>query len=263
MVAENFDRCLAFVLKEEGGDDDDPRDHGGRTSRGITQRVYDAYRARKNEAPADVWRASTEEVRDIYKTQYWNPYCDGLPSGVDLMFFDYCVNAGRTQAVRDLQRCLGVPVDGMYGMRTDHAVKEANAHDLIESYAERREAFYRALKQFKVYGRGWLGRTNRVRLLALSMSGAESTVQHISADPVSPKANASDVKSGPISAENAATGSGASAGLYGLIDQAKEMLSPYADVIQYVKYALLVLTFLGVAFMAYDFVQRQRAKEVT
>ena len=61
-----FDSCLPWILKMEGGNDDDPHDHGGRTSRGVIQREYDAYRREKGEATRDVWTASDAEIADIY-----------------------------------------------------------------------------------------------------------------------------------------------------------------------------------------------------
>jgi len=39
----NFAKALAWLRTSEGGNDDDPDDSGGRTSRGITQREYNAY----------------------------------------------------------------------------------------------------------------------------------------------------------------------------------------------------------------------------
>ena len=44
----NFDACVALVLASEGFNDDDPRDPGGRTSRGVTQREYDIWRRTHN-----------------------------------------------------------------------------------------------------------------------------------------------------------------------------------------------------------------------
>jgi len=35
MAAASFSRALALVLIDEGGLDDDPHDHGGRTAHGI------------------------------------------------------------------------------------------------------------------------------------------------------------------------------------------------------------------------------------
>ena len=37
---DNFDACLAFTLKEEGGYSDNPADPGGATNMGITLATY-------------------------------------------------------------------------------------------------------------------------------------------------------------------------------------------------------------------------------
>lgn len=44
MSADGFEPALAFVLRWEGGFVDNPADPGGRTNKGITQKVYDAWR---------------------------------------------------------------------------------------------------------------------------------------------------------------------------------------------------------------------------
>ena len=167
MTSANFRACLTVTLREEGGNSDDPHDHGGRTSRGVTQREYDAYRAARGQPMADVWTATQTEIEDIYHTQYWNPYCDSLPSGLDLAFFDFGVNAGRQQAVKALQRALGVSADGMFGIRTKEAIDSASdIGAVIHAFCERRRAFYQALAQFPRYGKGWMARTARVERAA-------------------------------------------------------------------------------------------------
>src|SRR4029450_10024608 len=91
----NFRKCLPLLLEHEGGNDDDPRDPGGRTSRGILQREWDAWRRTRPGLPADVWRAPQDQVEAIYRQNYWNPLrCDDLPAGVDYAGFDYGVNSG-------------------------------------------------------------------------------------------------------------------------------------------------------------------------
>ena len=63
-------------------DDDDPRDPGGRTSRGITQNEWNNWRASHPGLPADVWQAPQEQVEAIYRLNYWNALaCDQLPAG--------------------------------------------------------------------------------------------------------------------------------------------------------------------------------------
>ena len=53
-----YDDALAFVLRWEGGFVNDPNDHGGRTNKGVTQRVYDAWRASQGQLAADVAKIS-------------------------------------------------------------------------------------------------------------------------------------------------------------------------------------------------------------
>src|SRR5581483_8514914 len=170
-VIGDFPACLAIIRKEEGGNDDDPHDHGGRTSRGITQREWDAYRATRPNLPADVWQAPNADIDAIYHDQYWAPYCDALPAGIDLVFFNTAVNSGRQQAVKELQRALGVEADGMLGMVTRQAVASyADIPGLIRKACALRRAYYRALAQFPRYGRGWLARTDRVEQSALLLA---------------------------------------------------------------------------------------------
>src|ERR1700690_305588 len=111
MTAESFPKSLAFVLKDEGGNDDDPADHGGRTSRGITQREWTAWLAEKGLASSDVWAAPQSEIDTIYHDEYWQPYCDLFPSGTDYLFFDMAVNSGPHEATLILQRSLGLAAD--------------------------------------------------------------------------------------------------------------------------------------------------------
>lgn len=157
MVAGNFQASLKAVLESEGGNDDDPSDHGGRTSRGITQREYDAW-SQENKIPRkDVWKATHDEIETIYHDEYWAPYCDLLPSGVDYLYFDMRVNAGPYRATVLLQSALGITADGRMGPITRQAVGKADARDLIVKYTEVKQAFYRSLHQPK-YLKGWLNR---------------------------------------------------------------------------------------------------------
>jgi lysozyme family protein len=105
----NFPACLAITLKYEGGYSDNPRDPGGPTCRGITQRVYDAYR----HGPLgyrSVRYIAENEVQDIYRHQYWDAIRgDDLPAGVDLIAFDIAVNSGPGRATQWLAASAGYP----------------------------------------------------------------------------------------------------------------------------------------------------------
>jgi len=168
MVAESFAHSLAAVLKEEGGNDDDPQDHGGRTSRGITQREYDAWRSAHGQGPIDVWTAPQEDIVAIYHEEYWQPWCDSLPSGIDYLYFDFSVNAGPVRAAIVLQRALGLPADGRIGPVTRAAIKSADPKKLLFDFSDQKAAFYRSLHQ-PHFIKGWLNRVAFSQDIAASM----------------------------------------------------------------------------------------------
>src|SRR5262245_62785180 len=181
MAAASFSRALALVLIDEGGLDDDPHDHGGRTAHGIIQREYDGFRARHDLPRQDVWKITPAEYTEIYHDRYWMPWCDRLPAGMDYAFFDAAVNAGPAQAARTLQRALGLRADGNMGDVTLAACKEASEQDpegVIHAFCEKRRAFYRALAQFPRYGRGWLSRVDHVERAAKAMVSAGAAETH-------------------------------------------------------------------------------------
>lgn len=167
-MQENFEPSLVELLKDEGGNDDDPADHGGRTSRGITQREYNAWRKEQGLPPRDVWTAADGEVRAIYKEEYWEPWCDSLPQGVDYLYFNMAVNAGPFRATVLLQRALGVNADGRIGPITRAAVAAANPRRFVEDYTRVTKAFYQSLHQPR-FIRGWLNRADHARAVALAM----------------------------------------------------------------------------------------------
>jgi lysozyme family protein len=172
----NWPTSLALILKEEGGNDDNPHDPGGRTSRGITQREYDAFRRASGEPLQDVWSASNEEVDKIYRSNYWLPYGPSLPSGVDLCYFNMAVNSGAGEATKLLQRALGVNADGRIGAVTLEAIKEANPIRTVSAFSDECQKFYRSLSGYKYFGKGWLSRTATVEAAALKLAAQEVTV---------------------------------------------------------------------------------------
>src|SRR5262245_58713876 len=178
MAASSFSEALARLLVHEGGNDDDPRDPGGRTSRGILQREWDAWRGSHPGLPADVWRAPQDQVEAIYRQNYWNALrCDDLPAGVDYAVFDYGVNSGIGRAAKVLQRLVATAVDGEVGPATVAATKRANAVALIEAICDERLAFLQGLRTWPTFGRGWGRRVREVRAAARAMNAAPPSPQ--------------------------------------------------------------------------------------
>ena len=92
-MKKNFDKCLAMLLKHEGGFVDHPKDPGGMTNLGVTKAVYDKWIGR--ESTEEEMRGLTQDdVAPIYKKNYWDRCkCDDLPSGADWSVFDWAVNS--------------------------------------------------------------------------------------------------------------------------------------------------------------------------
>lgn len=169
-MKENYDRCLAEVLEQEGGYSNDPGDPGGPTKYGIT--IWDARMYWKHDATAaDVRAMPLDVAKQIYKSKYWDAiHGDDLPGGVDLAVFDYGVNSGIHRAAMVLQRLIGVPDDGVIGPITLAAVSTRDPANLAASICDERIAFLQRLGTWHLFGRGWGRRVAEVKALALKMA---------------------------------------------------------------------------------------------
>lgn len=175
MTASNFPKALMLVLKSEGGYVDNVHDRGGATMQGVTQRVYDAYRATKAMPRRGVSFISPSEVEDIYRAQYWATIKgDDLPPGVDYATFDAAVNSGNVRAAQWLQKAIPtVPVDGHIGLGTVAAAKGINDRvAVVRRLCGYRTGFLHALTNWKYFGRGWANRMRDVQAAAEAMAQA-------------------------------------------------------------------------------------------
>jgi lysozyme family protein len=172
-MADRFDTCLTFTLREEGGYVDDPADPGGATNMGITLATLRQWSDDQDLGPAQVEDITQRTAKAIYRSLYWNPLrADALPVGVDLSVFDMGVNAGIWRSARLLQAALGFTgdeVDGCVGPETLAAVTKCNPRSLVDDLAARQAAYYRGLADFPTFGTGWLNRTQARQLAALAM----------------------------------------------------------------------------------------------
>lgn len=169
-MQKNFDASLKHVLVHEGGYVNHPKDPGGATNKGVTQAVYDAYRAKKGLVRQSVRVISDFEVSEIYRKEYWDRVKgDSLPAGVDYCVFDFAVNSGVSRAVKYLQRSVGVADDGKIGPATLAAVKTHDPAKLINEICTRRQEFLEGLNTFSTFGKGWTRRVAGVEVTAKGM----------------------------------------------------------------------------------------------
>jgi lysozyme family protein len=177
MAANNWKQAFEQMLASEGGFTDDERDNGnklpdgrkGSTMLGVTQFNWENHIG--HQVTHDQMRKLTPaDVEPLYKKKYWDAVrADELPSGIDYLMFDFCVNAGAGRAIKTLQASVGTTPDGGFGAITMKAVEAMSTADLIEIFSQEKEAFYRSLRDFQVYGKGWLNRVEQVKVKSTSM----------------------------------------------------------------------------------------------
>lgn len=274
MTTSGFARSLPPVLVYEGGKVNLASDPGGKTNQGVIQRVYTAWRKAHGQPSADVYDMTNAERDAIYRSQYWDAVQgDKLPDGIDFVVFDGAVNSGPIQSIKWLQRALGVTADGQLGTVTFGALAANYNHvALVDAIVDRREAFLKALKTFKTFGKGWLSRTAKVRALGRSWAAGNAAASPtVSPAPVhttaSPKADVTDVSKAPSKGvADAATGAGiGAAGLGGTLQTLQEQLTPFSMAGGWIGKLVVILIIVGAVLtiggLAYRFwAQRKKAK---
>ena len=170
-MIDNFEKSLEMVLHHEGGYVDHPKDPGGATNYGVTKKVYEVYLGREC-TKDEVKDMPLKAVREIYKRKYWDKIRgDDLPAGLDWAVFDFAVNAGVSRAAKLLQGFLATPVDGVIGSGTLKAIDNypTTIKGVIETYTAQRSQFYKSLKNYDTFGKGWDRRCYETRKSAVQM----------------------------------------------------------------------------------------------
>ncbi|MDG4900564.1 MULTISPECIES: glycoside hydrolase family 108 protein [unclassified Mesorhizobium] len=274
MTASREQESLARVLGHEGGYSNHPADPGGATMKGVTQRVYDAYRRSKGLAVRSVKSTTSQELFEIYDRQYWDAVKgDQLPAGVDYVLFDGAVNSGPKQSIMWLQRALGPlyqgRVDGVMGLGTIAAVQACNNHDaLIDHICDQRLAFLQHLKTWRVFGTGWGSRVAEVRSIGQAWAtGAMPQIANF-VDGGQAKAFVEDAKAAPsIAPADAAAGGGvAGIGVSGTLAELQNQLSPFSYASEWIGKVVVILALvsavMAIGGLAYGWYARRKAARI-
>lgn len=165
MASSFTDKALQFVLTNEGGYVNDPRDTGGETNLGITKAV-----ALEAGYTGEMRDLTVTGAKVIYRKFFW--IWDGFDSQrLATKCFDIGVNCGNRRAVRLLQQAMnnmgaGIVSDGNLGPKT---LAFANASDevaLLKKLVVELNAHYVNLvaKQpgKRAFLNGWLNRAARL-----------------------------------------------------------------------------------------------------
>lgn len=150
----NFDNAFTKLLVHEGGFSDHAADPGGKTKYGVTEAV-----AREVGWRGDMQDLPLDLAKRIYKDRYWDAIkAEELPASVRYAVFDAAVNSGPRQAIKWLQRAVGVQDDGIIGPKTLAAANQADGQALAANMLGQRLQFMTGLPTWNAFGKGWARR---------------------------------------------------------------------------------------------------------
>jgi len=165
-----FKEALQYILKEEGGYVNHPKDPGGMTNLGVTRRALEDFKG--GHVSDDEMRTLTSEsVAPFYEYMYWDKCrCGELPSRVALIVFDCAVNQGVPTACRILQEAVGAKVDGVLGPKTMAMVKVCASRETVYMVAILRAKRYLGTRNVETFGKGWGNRLYSILTSALLLA---------------------------------------------------------------------------------------------
>ena len=152
----NFDTAFDLLISHEGGFSNRPLsdDPGGATMYGVTEKV-----ARANGYTGQMQDLTLDFAKSVYRKQYWDVcQCDAMPDALRYPLFDAAVNSGSGQAIKWLQACVGVKVDGGIGPITRQAVNMASPQIVRQQMIGKRLRAMTEFKNWTANSRGWARR---------------------------------------------------------------------------------------------------------
>ncbi|MGH1405963.1 MAG: TIGR02594 family protein [Rhodomicrobiaceae bacterium] len=168
-----FQIALSHVLKVEGGWSNHKDDKGGPTYKGITLNAYqrakrDGVLPHYNGNDIEALRKLTHnQISLIYETYYWKKAgCQYLSLPIAIALFDAAVNHGPGKAVKLLQSSIGAEVDGEVGPETISLANKKSLEVTLNNFISVRRTHYKQLKQFHIFGKGWLNRLSQTERIA-------------------------------------------------------------------------------------------------
>lgn len=171
----DFDNAFRYLMVNEGSYSDLEKDPGGRTIFGITERdypedfakIYALYKQGKKDEALKL-------TKEFYRKNFWQ-YRYQLIHDTALAFklFDLSVNIGKVKAIKLLQQILkyiykqNINITGNFDIPTFYAVntviEKYGRDNLYNNYVRAAELYYKKLKLFWFFGKGWLNRLFRKR----------------------------------------------------------------------------------------------------
>jgi lysozyme family protein len=168
----NFDQAFLHLLGIEKGFSNNKADKGGATNWGITIKVLGQWRG-KSVTVEDVRGLSMNEAKQIYKAWYWDPIGGDHLKHYSMAYalFDQAVNRGVSTVVKQAQKIIGVPADGVMGPKTIEALNLYSEKVFLDEFIDAARRSYASIVQADpsqaIFKNGW---ENRVRALETYLS---------------------------------------------------------------------------------------------
>jgi lysozyme family protein len=148
----SFDDAFDALIGNEGGYVDNPKDPGGATMWGVTERV-----ARAHGFTGNMRDLPLAMAKSIAKKLYWDPlHLDSFDARVAFQIFDANYNGGHP--VIWMQGASGAKVDGVIGAQTIAAVQAVPPWQFILRWNSLRLRYYTSLGTWQTFGKGWCNR---------------------------------------------------------------------------------------------------------
>lgn len=172
-----------FILSFEGGFSNHPNDRGGATNKGVTIATWRQVGYDKDgdgDIDVDDLRLLTDRdvVERVMRPHYWNRWkADQIRSqSIADLLVDWVWASGK-HGITNVQRVLGVKVDGIVGPKTLAALNNSDQRALFDRIHNERVAFIDNLcrkdSSQTVFRKGWLRRLNAIGYGSLHDNGSK------------------------------------------------------------------------------------------
>lgn len=159
-----------FILRWEGGFVDDPLDRGGATNKGITIGTFRNFYG-KDATVEQLKNITDEQWLHIFKSGYWDKWkADDIENqSIADIVVDWAWASGTATSIKQVQKILGVAVDGIVGNDTLTSINSADQRSLfVKIHSRRIEFVENIVKRDHSQARFLKGWKNRINSLTFS-----------------------------------------------------------------------------------------------
>ena len=158
-----FQSAILFVLAHENeynrdgtvATEHDAQDPGGTTKYGIDKASHPSL---------DIENLTLKQAVQSYHDNEWQAaHGESLPLPLAICHFDGAVNMGTVPSAKMLQEAVGTAPDGKVGPATLAAAQRGSPIEAAGRMLNLRADYYRHLRQFPRYGKGWTARVEDLR----------------------------------------------------------------------------------------------------